>query len=204
MKVVLASGSPRRRQLLEQVGIPHRVIVSDVDESIDGPPDEQVKNLALRKADAVYEMLSHFPTKGDKAVSADYGVSQNDTIIIAADTLVSIDNKVLGKPATADEAFAMLKSLSARQHTVYTGVAVLHDVTRIAFVSTAHVFFRDLTDYELLKYIASGEPFDKAGGYGVQEKGALLVERIDGDFYTVMGLPVARLAVILRELGVDV
>jgi len=186
MKIILASGSPRRRQLLAQVGIPCEVIVSNVDETISGEPDYQVRELAQRKAKAVRDMII-----------------PDDRIIIAADTLVYVNGKVLGKPENHDEAFTMLKTLSGKSHTVYTGVFVLCSCKCIGFVDTAKVWFRDLSDEEINGYIATGEPFDKAGAYGVQDKGALLVDRIEGDFFTVVGLPVAKVAVALREMGYD-
>lgn len=187
-RIILASGSPRRRQLLDQVGIPHEVIVSGADETIDGPPEFQVRELALRKATAVREIIS------------------GDAIIIAADTLVYIGDEVLGKPDSPDDAYAMLKKLQGRYHTVYTGVAVLRanekeEMTE-SFVETSRVYFRELTDTEIWAYIDTGESSDKAGAYGVQEKGALLVERVEGDYYAVVGLPVARLAITLQKIGV--
>ena len=189
-RIILASGSPRRRQLLDQVGIPHEVIVSDADETIDGPPDTQVQRLALRKAYTVRDMV------------------QDEAIIIAADTLVYAGNKVLGKPGGPEDALKMLSCLSGRGHTVYTGVAILavgNDmVIEKSFVESAQVYFRTLTDDEIWAYIKTGEPFDKAGAYGVQDKGALLVDRVEGDYFTVVGLPVARLAEVLREVGYEV
>ena len=189
-RIILASGSPRRRQLLEQVGIPHEVIVSDADETIEGPPEVQVRELALRKANAVRNII------------------KGDAIIIAADTLVYIDKKVLGKPSSPDDAYDMLKTLQGRGHTVYTGVAVLrandNNDEEKSFVNATQVYFRDLTDAEIWAYISTGEPFDKAGAYGVQEKGALLVDRVEGDFFTVVGLPVAKLTGVLCEMGIDV
>jgi len=186
MKIILASGSPRRKQLFAQVGIPCEVVVSDADETISGSPDYQVKELALRKAYAVRDMIAI-----------------GDNIIVAADTLEYINGEVLGKPEGSDGAFAMLKALSGNTHTVYTGVDVLRGNKNIAFVDTTKVTFRDLTDDEILGYIATGEPFDKAGAYGVQDKGALLVDRIDGDYFTVVGLPIAKVAAALREMGYD-
>jgi len=176
--------------LLDQVGIPHEVIVSDADETIDGPPDTQVQRLALRKAYTVRDMV------------------QDEAIIIAADTLVYAGNKVLGKPGGPEDALKMLSCLSGRGHTVYTGVAILavgNDmVIEKSFVESAQVYFRTLTDDEIWAYIKTGEPFDKAGAYGVQDKGALLVDRVEGDYFTVVGLPVARLAEVLREVGYEV
>jgi len=203
-KIILASGSPRRRQLLVQVGIPCQVIVSGADESIEGPPDYQVRELALRKAGAVQELVETEAAKN----SADRCTTTNSPggapVIIAADTLVYIDEIALGKPSSPEDAFAMLKSLAGRAHTVYTGVAILKGAKAISFVDTAKVYFRKLSDDEIRAYIATGEPFDKAGSYGVQDRGALLVDRVEGDYFTVVGLPVAKVAVALRDIGVEV
>ena len=185
MQIVLASGSPRRRQLLEQAGIPHKVVVSNADETVSGSPEEQVKELALRKAQAVIPMLD----------------GEDDMVIIAADTIVYINGEVLGKPENRDHAFEMLSKLSGNTHEVYTGVAILHDF-RIAhvFADMTEVTFRHLSDEEILDYIATGEPFDKAGAYGIQERGSVLVDRINGDFYTVMGLPISKVYAALERL----
>jgi len=196
MKIILASGSPRRRQLLAQAGLDFEILVSDADETIDGEPHEQVAALAQRKADAVCALLNE---KGEK----------NEAIIIAADTLVCANGKVLGKPADEKEAYDMLHLLQGKKHTVYTGVVMkpinstnIKDCT--AFVDAAYVYFRPLTDREIRAYINTREPFDKAGAYGIQEKGALLIERVEGDFYTVMGLPISKLCVQLEEMGVPI
>jgi len=206
LRIILASGSPRRKQLLEQVGIDFEVIVSDADEDIDGEPYEQVAALARRKAEAAAKMVS------------------GEALIIAADTLVYLESRngsgrVLGKPTNAQDAFEMLSALQGRKHTVYTGVALLKKecdeipvnssemngpLSANVFVDAAYVYFRPLTEREINAYIATGEPFDKAGAYGIQEKGALLVERVEGDFYTVMGLPISKLCVQLEEMGVAV
>ncbi|MCL2286133.1 MAG: Maf family protein [Firmicutes bacterium] len=187
-QIILASGSPRRQQLLQQAGITHEVLVSGADETVTGTPREQVEELALRKANAVLPL-----------VDSSYG----DAIIIAADTLVFIDDEVLGKPQNHNEAFEMLKKLQGNAHRVYTGVALLCVFSGEAkvFADVADVFFRPLYDEEILAYIATGEPFDKAGAYGIQEKGATLVDRINGDFYTVMGLPISKVCAALREFG---
>jgi septum formation protein len=186
---------------MEQAGIDFEVIVSDADESIDGEPYEQVAALARRKAEAAAGKVS------------------GEAIVIAADTLVYVESrngsgKVLGKPKDAHEAYEMLYALQGRKHTVYTGVALLktkdfgledYKVPALnVFVDAAYVYFRPLTDREINAYINTGEPFDKAGAYGIQEKGALLIERVEGDFYTVMGLPISKLCVQLEEMGVDI
>ena len=183
MEIILASGSPRRKMLMDQVGIQCRVVVSGADETIDGPPDVQVVELAKRKAISVISSLLQ------------------PSVIIAADTLVYIDDEVLGKPADKDDAFNMLKKLSGNKHTVYTGVAIVKTDNPLdihSFVSKTDVIFRNLSDKEILDYIKTGEPFDKAGAYGVQDKGALLVSHIAGDFFTVVGLPIAKVYEVLR------
>ena len=185
-RIILASGSPRRRELLERVGIPHEVIVSNVDETTFGSPAEQVVELAKRKADAVVP-LTNF----------------SEVIIIAADTLVAIDGEILGKPESDKEAFEMLNKLQGNTHMVYTGVAILSSTDSRIFYNMAQVTFRPISDDDIWSYIATGEPFDKAGAYGIQEKGAVLVSHINGDFYTVMGLPIAKVCAALIELGYD-
>jgi len=176
---------------MAQADISCEIIVSDVDESnIDGPAPKQVEQLALRKAAAVRDNI------------------EAEAIIIAADTLVSIDGQVLSKPADEAEAFAMLKALQGRKHTVYTGVAIIKtggkDDVICSFVDAADVYFRPLSSDEIKGYIATGEPFDKAGAYGIQGRGAVLVSRIEGDFYTVMGLPMSRLCVEIANIGVNI
>ena len=189
-RIILASSSPRRQQLMEQAGIPCEVIVSDVDENIAGLAQEQVEKLALSKADAVRKQVS------------------GEAIIIAADTLVSLDGQVLSKPACGADAFSMLDALQGRKHTVYTGVAVIragdNDDEIHSFVESADVYFRPLSKYDIGGYISTGESFDKSGAYGAQGRGAVLVERIEGDFFTIMGLPISRLCKLLSDLDVDI
>ena len=190
MQIILASGSPRRTQLLTQAGIPHEIIVSDADETVTGLPESQVKELAQRKANAVLALHPNV----------------SDAIIIAADTLVCINDEVLGKPETPQQAFQMLKTLQGNTHRVYTGVALIQTASRhdsIVFADMAEVTFRPLCDDEIYVYIATGEPFDKAGAYGIQERGSVLVDRINGDFYTVMGLPISKVCTALEKMGYD-
>jgi len=189
ISIILASGSPRRTQLLTQAGIPHQVIVSNADETVKGLPDAQVKELALRKANATLPFI------------ADVG----DAIIIAADTLVCINNEILGKPENPLQAFQMLKKLHGTTHRVYTGVALINTRNNVSvvFSDMAEVTFRPLSDNEIYAYIDTGEPFDKAGAYGIQERGSVLVDRINGDFYTVMGLPVSKVCTALEKMGYD-
>jgi len=175
---------------MAQADISCEIIVSDIDENISGSAHKQVEELATRKAKAVRVNIT------------------DDAIIVAADTLVSIDGKVLSKPIDEADAFTMLKALQGRKHTVYTGVSIIKisdegDTLR-SFVDTTDVHFRPLSDDEIRGYIATGEPFDKAGAYGVQERGAVLVSRIEGDFYTVMGLPISRVCVELAKMGLNI
>ena len=192
MKYILASGSPRRQELLKQIDIKYTVITADVDESYEEgtPPDKIVEQLSRRKGFAVFDKIKD-------------GLNE-DTVIIAADTLVARDTSVLGKPKDSGEAFSMLKSLSGRSHFVYTGVTLIYftknGVKDMTFSDGAEVFFRSLTDEEIKTYIATGEPMDKAGAYGIQERGAVLAEGIKGDFYTIVGLPIVRVVTGIREL----
>lgn len=187
MNIILASQSPRRKELLERAGIRNFHIISpDVDESVaDGlPPAQIVEELSLRKARAA-------------------GAAGPDSLIIAADTVVALGGDVLGKPHSENEAFAMLSALSGREHHVYTGLTVLQRERVVTVHEETAVLFRDVSPDEIRSYIATGEPMDKAGAYGIQGVGALLVSGIRGDYCNVMGLPVFRLGRILREFGVD-
>lgn len=182
---ILASASSRRKELLCRAGYYPVILPANVDETVPPgtAPDKAVCVLAMRKAAAI-------------AIAHPY-----DTIV-AADTIVAIDGELLGKPHDENEARAMLARLSGRTHQVYTGVCVYAKGASHRFCSRTDVTFYPLSDEEIDAYIATGEPFDKAGGYGIQEKGAVLVERIRGDFYNVVGLPIAPLVRLLRSLGV--
>jgi len=191
MKIILASQSPRRRELLERMGIREFEVVSpDVDEHVAEPlpPEELVERLSRKKAQAVARRLR------DRDAGA---------VIIAADTVVALDGTVLGKPADERAAFTMLSALSGERHQVHTGLTVICGEECITLHETTEVQFRELEPEEIDCYIATGEPMDKAGAYGVQGYGALLVEGIRGDYYNVMGLPVYRLGQVLLRLGVD-
>lgn len=184
-RVVLASASPRRRELLTLVGIAHEVRPADVDESVgDGErPDAYVERLALEKA---------------RAIAA--GVA--DAVVVAADTTVVIDGDILGKPGSVDEAKAMLRRLAGRTHEVFTGMAVVHGDRVASGVERVVVRFRSLDDGEIAAYVATKEPMDKAGAYGIQGYGATIVERIEGDYFSVMGLGLVRLVRLLEAVGV--
>lgn len=174
MKIILASASPRRKELLTLAGIEYDVIVSQCEETLpDGiTPDKAVEELARQKAEDVFSRNS-------------------DAMIIAADTVVALGNTILGKPKDEEDAFNMLSSLSGRRHTVFTGVCIrTKDKTDIFHVAT-EVEFYDLTEKEIRDYIATKEPMDKAGAYGIQGKGFVLVKGIHGDYFNVVGLPLA-------------
>ena len=198
-KIILGSASPRRRELLSQIGIEFTVRVSDKEEVYHSEmPEEIVKELALMKAENIAEEIR---TDKEKA-----GGKDAESVIIGADTVVVLDRKILGKPADEEDAFRMLKSLRGRAHEVYTGVAVLAyggeqgQITRCHAVRT-EVYVHDMTDDEIRGYIATGEPADKAGGYGIQGAFAKYIDRIDGDYYNVVGLPVSYVYQTLKEMG---
>ncbi len=187
MKLILASGSPRRRELLGQMGLGEFTVISpDIDESgwKDLPAGQQVRMLSASKAAAVAS-------------------GQDGAMVIAADTVVVLDGIVLGKPRDRADAVRMLTALSGRRHEVYTGVTVTKDNVTLTEHEITKVTFRTLSREEISHYVDTGEPMDKAGGYGIQKFGALLVEGIEGDYFNVMGLPVCRLGRMLAEFGID-
>jgi septum formation protein len=182
-KIILASASPRRRELLAQIGIPFEVLTSDADESIGtAEPEKACRELAKRKAKAVLEHL--------KAC----GRGDEDLLIIGADTIVVQDKEILGKPADPADAARMLRLLSGREHEVLTGVYVIDTAGgSFAFSEKTDVYVADLTEADIAFYLSTGEPFDKAGSYGIQGMFARYIEKIDGDYNNVVGLPVGRL-----------
>lgn len=187
LQFILASQSPRRPQLLRQIGIADfEIIVPDADETYDPAlsPEQIVSSISRKKAEAVRPLAK-------------------DALVIAADTMVFLDGLRLGKPKTQEEAREMLTALSGRTHHVCTGVTVCLGSRVITEAETTDVTFRPLTGWEIASYVRTGEPMDKAGSYGVQGLGALFVERIDGDYFNVMGLPLCRLGRMLGKFGVD-
>lgn len=184
MKLILASGSPRRKELLGKLGIPFDVIVPDCDESL--PPDTAAEIaselLARRKAEAV-------------------AAEHPDALVIGADTTVLLGDSILGKPADRADCVRMLRALSGQTHRVVTGVAFVSGGKTRSFSETTYVRFFSLTEAEIAAYADSDEPYDKAGAYGIQGQGALLVESISGDYSNVVGLPVARLRRLLSAAG---
>lgn len=183
LEIILASGSPRRRELLEQMGQTFRVIAPDVDETVSGTPAEMTDALSERKARAVCAGL----TEG---------------VVLAADTLVAVDGEALGKPADHADALRMLKLLSGRAHEVITGVCLIDAASgrMCKRVERTKVHFKELSESQMRDYVQSGEPMDKAGAYGIQGGAGAFVERIEGSYENVMGLPVQALAPMLSEL----
>lgn len=181
--IVLASNSPRRKELLRLISPSFEIEPPEIDEGIDEnlPLDEIPAYLAMRKAEAVQK-------------------NHPDDIVIGCDTGVFINNMMIGKPSSDRTAFEILKMLSGRTHRVITGCAVCRGDEKLSFSQTTEVEFYPLTDEEITAYIATGEPGDKAGAYGIQGRGALLVKQIRGDYYNVVGLPVALLNRKLKEL----
>ena len=186
-KIVLASGSPRRQELLARIGITDFDIrVPEAEESYPAglTPQQIVEYISREKADAAIRLCAP------------------DEIVITADTMVFLDEARLGKPADEADALRMLTALQGRRHTVCTGVTVRQGDRSVTETETTEVYFRPASREELLGYIATGEPMDKAGAYGIQGKGSLLVEKINGDYFNVMGLPVLRLSRMLEQFGV--
>ena len=181
---ILASASPRRFELLRQIGLSFQSIVPMVDESSERTdPIDLVSELSVRKAAAV---------------------AKNNplSVVIAADTVVTADGRILGKPQGDAQAAEMLRFLSGRSHFVFTGVTVICDGRIETAICRTEVFFKDLTEEQIAAYIRTGEPYDKAGSYGIQGKGALLVDHIDGDYANVVGLPVGMLYEMLKEFDI--
>ena len=185
VRVILASQSPRRRDLLSLIGIAHDVRPADVDESVlSGElPVPHCERLARSKA-------------------ATLAALDPDALVIGSDTIVVIDGDILGKPSSNDDAVAMLARLSGRSHTVFTAVAVSYRGRTVSGVESVQVSFRALDAAQIASYVATGEPMDKAGAYGIQGYGATIVERIDGDYFAVMGLALGRLVGLMADLGV--
>ncbi len=182
-KIILASQSPRRKQLMEMAELKFEILVADVDETNPpGMPASQVpEHLARKKADAVSLWV-------------------NDAIVIAADTLVLLDEHILGKPKDAAHAIDILKQLSGRMHTVVTGVCMRKENKEVCFSTTTEVYFRTLTDAQIEHYVSHYKPFDKAGAYAIQEWiGVTGIEKINGDYYNVMGLPIGEVCIRLKE-----
>lgn len=186
MQLILASGSPRRKELLGLFGVPFTVRAADIDETMDPekPPFDEVARVSRLKALAVPR--------------------QPKDLVIAADTIVVCGSRVLGKPHSREDAIAMLELLSGRDHQVMTGCTVVRGDRVRTFTEVTDLHFRSLREQEIARYVDSGEPMDKAGAYGIQGGAALFCEKIVGDYYNVMGLPVCRLSQLLREIAPEI
>ncbi|HHW02029.1 MAG TPA: septum formation inhibitor Maf [Thermoanaerobacterales bacterium] len=188
-KMILASASPRRKALLSQLGICFTVDPSDSEENADinMPPDAVAVALAEKKAMKV-------------------ALRYNEGIVIGADTIVVINDKILGKPQDAEQAMEMLSLLSGRWHFVYTGIALVDAETRrrIKDYEVSKVKFKNLSEREIKNYIRTGEPFDKAGAYGIQGRGSLFVEKIEGCYYNIVGLPLFKLNALFSKFGIEI
>ena len=199
MEIILASNSSRRKNLLTMLNVPFSVMESGVDEreanymqkGVEHTPYEWVRAIAAIKAEAVGNRV-----EGEK-------------IIIAADTIVTYMGKILHRPFEREEAASMLRTLSGHKHTVYTGLAVMYKDADGKYethtsVTATDVYMRELTDMEISNYVDTKEPYDKAGGYGIQGKGSLLIDHIDGDYFNVVGLPLVKLYKELSDNGVNI
>ena len=185
MKLVLASASPRRKELLGLFHIPFEIRVADIDETMDPAKSafDEVARVSRMKAAATPRTC--------------------EEVVVAADTIVVCEGRVLGKPHSEEEAVAMLRLLSGRDHQVMTGVTVAAGEQIQSFTEVTDIHFRELSDKEIKAYVSTGEPMDKAGAYGIQGGAALFCTRMVGDYYNVMGLPVCRLGQVLREMAPD-
>lgn len=190
-KIILASASPRRRELLEQIGAVFEVCPAKGEEKITkSDPGEAAEELSLAKCREVFQSL------------------KEDGTVIGADTIVVLDGKILGKPSSGDEAIRMLSALRGRTHQVFTGVTVMsregEKVQTVTFHESTQVSFYPMSDKEIEEYVLDGEPMDKAGAYGIQGKGAVFIREIQGDYNNVVGLPVARLYQELKNMGIQI
>ena len=183
MEVILASQSPRRKELMGLYHIPFTIRIADIDEAMDPAKAacEEVARVSRAKAEAV--------------------AHGHDDVVITADTIVVCDGQVLGKPVDKADAFRMLRLLSGRDHQVMTGMTVLRGQQAVVCTEITDIHFRELSDREIRNYIATGEPMDKAGAYGIQGGAVLFAQRLEGDYYNVMGLPVCRLGQILKQVA---
>ena len=181
-QLILASQSPRRKELLQRCHIPFITEVADIDETLDPALSlqEAMEDLAERKAGKIFEQ-------------------HPDAVVIGADTIVVLDQKILGKPHDEQDAFRMLSELSGHTHQVMTGVCVMSSQKTVRFCDSSDVTFYPLSEKEILDYIHTGEPMDKAGAYGIQGEGSVLIRNIHGDFYSIMGFPVARVYRTLKQ-----
>jgi septum formation protein len=218
MELILGSQSPRRRELLERMGLSFTVLTAEIDETkyATGDPETTVRRICEAKARAVARKMQNDGSESCSGAQC----APRDALILASDTIVVLDGRIMGKPHDAAEARAMLAALSGREHQVYTAFTLLPVEMQNAkckmqnaaecdgaepytHCEMTYVKFRELTPEEIAAYVATEEPMDKAGAYGIQNLGSMLVESLRGDYFTVMGLPVCRLAQALKRFGLD-
>lgn len=203
-QIILASQSPRRKELLEQIGLEFEICPAKGEEVITKTiPEEVVMELSKQKAEEVAAMVSSFGAEHKDITTP------SDIMVIGADTVVAYDGKILGKPADEADAKRMLTMLSGNTHSVFTGVTlVLIDKSgragELVFYEKTDVKMHEMTEKEIQRYIATGEPMDKAGSYGIQGKCAIYIEKIDGDYNNVVGLPITRIYQELKKIGIDI
>lgn len=203
-QIILASQSPRRKELLEQIGLEFEICPAKGEEIITKSiPEEVVMELSKQKAEEIAAMVSTFGEEHKDITTP------SDILVIGADTVVAYDGKILGKPVDEADAKRTLTMLSGNTHSVFTGVTlVLIDKSgragEIVFYEKTDVKMHEMTEAEIDRYIASGEPMDKAGSYGIQGKGAIYIEKIDGDYNNVVGLPITRIYQELKKIGIDI
>lgn len=183
-EIILASASPRRREIMNRLNIPYKVIISNLTEKLNDslPLEEKIMDLARQKAEAVFK-------------------DHQDALVIGADTIVELDGEIIGKPHNTSEARDMIRKLSGRTHRVVTAVAMISDEEIWTTADTAYVTFEKIDDEEIEKYIMTREPYDKAGGYAVQGWASVFISHIDGSYYTIMGFPLHLVYRKLRQLG---
>ena len=217
MTLILGSQSPRRRELLERMGLSFQVLTAEIDETkfATGDPEASVRRICEAKAAAVARKMQNAECKmqnDEEGTVGAHSVRPHEALILSSDTVVVLDGRIMGKPHDEAEARAMLAALSGREHAVYTAFCLLPIKMQnaeckvqnaVCHCEKTYVKFRELTRDEIAAYVATGEPMDKAGAYGIQNLGAMLVESIRGDYFTVMGLPVCRLALALKQFGMD-
>lgn len=203
-QIILASASPRRKELLEQIGLTFDICPAKGEEVITKTiPAEVVKELASQKAKEVAAMVKSYEEKHEELMTP------QDIMVIGADTIVAYEDQILGKPKDEEDAYRMLSMLSGNTHSVYTGVSIIllgasGKVGELNFYEKTDVVMRQMDENEIRRYIATGEPMDKAGAYGIQGKCAIFIDKIDGDYNNVVGLPIAAIYRELKKLGIDI
>lgn len=203
-QIILASASPRRKELLEQIGLQFDICPAKGEEIITKTiPHEVVQELASQKAKEVAAMVKAYENTHEELMTP------QDIMVIGADTIVAYENQILGKPKDEEDAFRMLSMLSGNTHSVYTGVSIVllaasGKVGEITFYEKTDVVMREMDEAEIRRYIETGEPMDKAGAYGIQGKCAIYIDKIDGDYNNVVGLPIAAIYRELKNLGIDI